>query len=161
MESEVFEVSIRGMHSLVIPDQYAMPFIEAGHSRVKVCASFEDRKLEFHAALKKYRGQFMITFGKRYQKELGVYPNDFFRIQFFEDTSKYGVSMPEELEAVLESDDEAKLIFESFTPGKIRSIIYTVARYKSPQTRIDKSLIFADNIKRGILDPKAFFKSLR
>ncbi|WP_258848503.1 hypothetical protein [Polaribacter sp. WD7] len=39
-------------------------------------------------------------------------------MQLFEDTSKYGVDMPEEHEAVLMSDYDAYCIFESFTAGK-------------------------------------------
>lgn len=45
-----------------------------------------------------------MMFGKRYQKELGVFPNYYFKLQFFKGTSKYGLDMPEELEAVLLSD---------------------------------------------------------
>lgn len=160
MKSPVFELSIKGMHSLLIPEEIARMFTEAGHSRVKVIAQFEGKILEFHAALKQYQGNYVMTFGKRYQKELGIYPNDYFQMQLFEDTSKYGVEVPEELEAVLESDPDAKQIFESFTPGKIRSIIYAISRYKNAQTRIDKSLILADNIKRGIRDQREFFKPL-
>ena len=158
MESEVFEVSLKGIHSLVIPERYAMPFLNTVKPRVRVAAEFEGKSIAFHAALQKYRGRYMITFGKRYQKELGVYPNDYFQLQLFEDKSKYGVDMPEELEAVLQSDKEISDIFHSFTAGRIRSLIYTIARYKNSQTRIDKSLILAENLRKGIRDPKELFK---
>ena len=49
-------------------------------------------------------------FGKRLQKELGVFQNDYFEMQLFQDTSKYGVDMPEELEAIILSDYEAFII---------------------------------------------------
>ncbi len=160
MESPVFELSIKGMHSLVIPEEIARMFTEKGHSRVRVKAQFEGKILEFHAALKQYQGNYVMTFGKRYQKELGIFPNDYFQLQLFEDTSKYGVEVPEELEAVLQSDEDARQIFESFTPGKIRSIIYAIARYKGAQTRIDKSLILAENMKRGIRDQREIFKAV-
>ena len=100
-----------------------------------------------------------MMFGKRYQKELGVFPNDYFQLQFFEDTSKYGVEMPEELDAVFLSDYDAFTIFESFTPGKKRGIIYMIARYKNSQTRIDKSLLLCENLKKGIRDPRMLLKS--
>ena len=158
MNSPPFEVSLRGSHSLLIPDQHAMPFVEKGIGRVRVEASFEGKKLSFHAALQKYQGQFVMTFGKRYQKELGIFPNDYFELTLFEDTSKYGVEMPEELEVVLEGDPEAFRIFESFTEGKIRSLIYVITRYKNSQTRIDKSLILAENLRRGIRDPRELFR---
>jgi hypothetical protein len=159
MKSEVFEVSLKGNHSLVVPDLVALPFLEAQQQRVGVRAVFEGKTIDFHAAIQRYKGQYLITFGKRYQKELGVYPNDYFELQLFEDKSKYGVEMPEELEAVLRSDPEASDIFHSFTAGRIRGLIYTVARYKNSQTRIDKSLILAENLRRGIRDPRQLFKA--
>ena len=160
MKSPVFEVSLRGSHSLIIPERHALPFIEKGQGRVKVQVNFEGKTLNFHAALQKYQGQFVMTFGRRYQKELGVFPNDYFEMQLFEDTSRYGVEMPEELEVVLQGDPEAFKIFESFTEGKIRSLIYVIARYKNSQTKIDKSIILAENLKRGVRDPKDLFKAV-
>ncbi|WP_161991923.1 YdeI/OmpD-associated family protein [Flagellimonas algicola] len=79
-------------------------------------------------------------------------------MQFFEDTSKYGVEMPEELEAVLSTDMDAETIFESFTDGKKRSIIYMISGYKNSQTRIDKSLLLCENLKRGVKDNKALLE---
>ena len=160
VKSQVFEVSLRGSHSLIIPESHAFPFVEKGHGRVRVQARFEGKAIDFHAALQKYQGQFVITFGRRYQKELGIYPNDYFELQLFEDNSRYGVEMPEELEVVLQSDPEAKQVFESFTAGKIRSLIYVIARYKNSQTRIDKSIILTENLKRGIRDPRELFRSV-
>ena len=68
--------------------------------------------------------------------------------------------MPEEFSAVLESDPEAADIFESFTDGKKRSLIYYVLRFKSSQLRIDKALIISENIKIGVTDPKEIVKPL-
>ncbi len=154
MKSQIFEVSLKGNHSLEIPEEHALPFLVKGHKRVMAIAEFEGKKLRFHAALQKYKGRYVITFGKRYQKELDIFANDYFQLQFFEDISKYGVDVPEELEAVLESDPEAQKILESLSDGKIRSIIYMIARYKNSQTRIDKSLILCDNLKLGFRDPR-------
>lgn len=100
-----------------------------------------------------------MMFSKRHQKELGIFPNDYFQLQFFEDDSKYGVNMPEELKDVLSSDHEAFQIFESFTDGKKRSIIYMISRYKVAQTRIDKSLLVCENLKRGIRHNHELLKS--
>ena len=97
-------------------------------------------------------------FGKRLQKELNIFQNDYFEMQLFEDTSKYGVDVPEELDAVFLSDYEAFKIFENLTPGKKRSIIYAISRYKNSQTKIDKSLIMCENLKRGHLNPYSILK---
>ena len=109
----------------------------------------------------KYNGNFIISFGKRYQKQIGVDFNDYFELRIEEDDSKYGVEVPEEFLAVLESDPEASEIFESFTDGKKRSLIYYVLKFNNSQTRIDKVLIISENIKMGIKDPKELIKDHR
>ena len=150
MQSKPFEISLSGTHSLEIPDSIAEPFIKKGHKRVKVIANFDGRTITFYGALQKRNSRYYMIFGKKNQKALGVYPNDYFELQFFEDTSRYGVEMPEELDAVLQSDLKAYSIFDSFTDGKKRGIIYMVLGYKNSQTRIDKSLLICENLKRGI-----------
>ncbi|MBT8261182.1 MAG: YdeI/OmpD-associated family protein [Bacteroidia bacterium] len=161
MVSEIFEVTITGTHGVKLPESAAAPFYKAGHKRVKMTAWFKDKHIEFHGALHLNKGNFVISFGKRYQKELGVGFNDYFDLQLAEDTSKYGVEMPEELSAVLESDPMAADVFEDFTDGKKRSLIYYVLRFKNSQTRIDKSLIIAENMKHGISDPKELIRDRR
>ena len=159
MKSEPFEVTLIGTHGLLVPESIAENFLEQGHKRVKIEATFEGKSISFHGAIQQWKGSYLISFGKRYQKELGVFPNDYFKLQFFEDTSKYGVDIPEELEAVLFSDPEAHKIFESFTAGKKRGIIYMILSYKVSQTRIDKSLLLCENLKRGIRNNPDLIKS--
>lgn len=122
-------------------------------------ASFEGKQLTFHAAIQKRNGNYFMMFGKRYQAALGIFPNDYFQLQFFEDTSKYGVDMPEELDVVLLSDYEALAIFETFTPEKKEGIIYAISRYINSQTRIEKSLLLYENLKRGVRDNRILLKS--
>lgn len=161
LSSQPFEVTIEGTHSLVVPDGEAKKFASQGLKRVRLKASYEGRELNFHGALHHYQGRYLISFGKRYQKQLGVLVNDYFTLQLFEDTSKYGVEMPEEFQAVLESDPEAMERFEAFTPGKQRSLIYYIQRFKSQQTRIDKALMVTENMKMGITDTRLLVKDHR
>lgn len=161
LSSERFEVSIEGSHGVVVPDAIAQPFSDAGHSRVALKAYFKDNEISFHGKLHRYNNRFMISFGKRYQKELGVDRIDFFELQIFENTTKYGVEVPEEFQAVLDSDPEALEGFEKLTDGKKRSMIYYVGRFKNSQTRIDKALIISENIKLGVTDPKEMVKDRR
>ena len=156
--SKRFEITIEGTHAVIIPDKIATSFIKGKNTRVLVKAFFEEKKIEFHAALQKRMGNYVITFGKRKQKDLGVFPSDYFQIQLVEDTTKYGVKMPEELKAVLESDPEASEIFHTFTDGKKRSLIYYVKRFKTSQTRIDKALLISENMKMGIRDQRELVK---
>jgi len=161
MSSARFEVSIVGTHGVAVPDVEAQPFLDAGHSRVAIKAYFEGKEISFHGKLHKYNGRFMISFGKRYQKELGVGRDDLFELQLFEDQSKYGVEMPEEFQAVLDTDMEAFDFFEQLTAGKKRSLIYYISRFKDPQMRIDKALIISENMKMGITDQKELVKDRR
>lgn len=160
MKSPIFEISItENYYALLLSDKIIKPFLDKNQKRVKVIARFEDKEISFYGAIQKRGDHHYMMFGKRYQKELGVFPNDYFQIQFFKDTSKYGVEMPEELEAVLLSDFDAYEIFDSFTNGKKRGIIYEISRYKNTQTKIDKSLILCENLKRGIRENVKLLKS--
>lgn len=160
LQSDPFEVSLAHNHGIVLPDAVVQPFLKKGLTRVKVKASFQGAEVNFHAALvKKKNGLCMMMFSNEKQKTLGVFMNDYFTMQLFEDQSKYGVDMPEELEAVLLSDYDTYSIFETLTPGRQRSIIYAIMRYKNSQTRIDKSLLLTSNLKRGIKDPKLWLKA--
>lgn len=155
MKSDTFEVGLLDQYHIFIPESIFKPFIQAKLSRVKVKASFQNKIIEFYAAVKRDKNtdDYKMMFGKRLQKELGVLQNDYFEIQLFEDKSKYSVDVPEELEEVFKFDAEAFKIFETLTTGKKRSIIYAIARYKNSQTRIDKALIICENLKRGQLKP--------
>lgn len=160
LKSDPFEVVLGHSHAIVIPNEVAQLFLSKNHKRVKVEARHNGEHISFYAALTaKKNGLCVLMFSKEKQKTLGVFMNDYFSMQLFEDQSKYGVDMPEELEAVLLSDYDAYTIFENLTPGKQRSIIYTILRYKSSQTRIDKALILTNNLKRGITDQKLWLKS--
>lgn len=161
MKSDLFEVGLLDQYHLSIPEEVFLPFKEAKQSRIKVNAWHKDNSIEFYAAIKldKNTGEYRIMFGKRLQKSLGVFQNDYFTLQISKDTSKYGVDMPEELDAVFKNDTEAFEIFENLTAGKKRSIIYAVSRYKSIQTRVDKSLIVCKNLKNGVTNPMKILKS--
>jgi len=156
LTSQKFKVSLVGTHGLVIPEVIARSFVDEGHSRIAIKAFFGGNEISFHGKLHQYLGRFLISFGKRYQKELG-----FFELQLIENTSKYGVEMPEEFQAVLDSDLEAYERFEKLTVGKKRSLIYLILRIKNSQTRIGKALIISENIKMGITDQRELIKDRR
>ena len=159
MNSTSFETSLQSNHSITVPDDIVKSFMEKGHKRVKVKITFNNKSVEFHAALQKYLGIYHITFNKANQKKLGIFPNDYFKVELSEDTSKYGVDMPEEFGAVLQSDPEAFEIFEGLTDGKKRSLIYYILKIKNSQTRIDRALIITENLKRGIRDNRELIKN--
>lgn len=152
LKSEPFEVTIIGKHSILLPLEHIKLFLKKGDTRVKVKAKNNKKEIEIHAALLKRKDGYYMMFGKRNQEKIGVSKDTTFTIQLFEDTSKYGVEVPEEMDAVLLTDYEAYKIFESLSAGFKRSLIYAISRYKNSQTRIDKSLILCENLKKGIQD---------
>lgn len=158
MDTNSFESSLSSTHTVIVPHTVAASFINNGHKRVVATITFNQKSVVFHAALQKYHGMYHITFNKQNQKKLGVFLNDYFAVTLHPDTSKYGVEMPEELEAVLQSDPEAQRIFESFTAGKKRGLIYYILKIKNSQNRIDKSLMITENLKRGITDQRELIK---
>ena len=162
MQSEIFTVTHIDKYLVFIPKEIYQPFADEKQSRVKVIATHQHKKIEFYAAVKndKESGHFKMMFSKAKQKELNLSLGDDFEMQLFENTSKYGVDMPEELDAVLLSDFDAYQIFENLTKGKQRSIIYYILRLKNSQKRIDQSLLLCENLKRGNTENKELFKPL-
>ncbi len=154
-----FEVTLEGTHAVQIPVEIAAKFLDKGKQRVLVRAFSEKKEIEFHAALRKRLGNYLITFGKRHQKALEIFPNDYFFLQLIEDTSEYGVAMPHEMEAVLESDPDAMGAFETLSDGKKRSLIYHIRRIKTSQKRIERALVISENLKMGIRDNRELVKS--
>ncbi len=148
-----------GKSGILLPEKIVLPFLEKGLKRVQVEAKFEGNTISFHGAIQRRGDGYFMMFGKKNQKTLGIFPNDYFTIQFFEDRTKYGVFMSEELDAVLMSDVAASQIFEGLTDGKKRGIIYMISRYKGAQTRIDKSLLLCENLKKGIRDNRHLLKT--
>lgn len=160
IESPRFESTLHSIHSFLVPEEIARIFRDQGKDRVRVRIRFEGKEVFYHAALKPVKGTCPVMLNKSNQKLLGLFPNDYFEVCLYEDTTKYGVDLPEEFEAVLESDPGAMAAFDALSIGKQRGLIYMILRFKNSQTRIDKTLALCENLKRGIRDPKELFRPL-
>ncbi len=115
--------------------------------------------MSFHRAVanSKEVGHY-IMLGKNSLKKLGAWEGVEVEVEIKKDTSEYGAEMPEELDVVIGTDEEALLIFESLTPGKKRSIIHLVGSAKRSETRINRALKIVENLKMGVRDPRGFLK---
>lgn len=90
---------------------------------------------------------YIIINGKK-QKKWGISISDKELTATIElDHSKYGMEVPEELEALLDQDREGSKAFEAITPGKQRYIIHYVSSVKSSQKRIDRAILLIENLK--------------
>jgi hypothetical protein len=158
MKSPAAELNLQGTHSVRLPPSLVDPFINKGQRRAVVVACFEDRTVRFHAALQKRKGAYWIMFSKGHQKALGIFPNDYFRLHLEEDQTEFGAEMPPELEEVLYQDPEAAHLFRGLSPGACRSVIYAVARYKTPQRRVDLALDICERLKVGMRSGRELVK---
>ena len=75
--------------------------------------------------------RYFININKALRKKLGLNEGSEVVCEIWEDTSKYGMPVPEEFEEVLNTDPEGLKFFEGLTPGKKRSLIHIVAKLKN------------------------------
>lgn len=147
-----FTDSIWGYY-LPVPEEVASQFVQGNFRRV-VCTLNNQHTL--HAAILPNKGRWYILVSQPILKKLKLKEGDKVRVILEQETSTYGMPMPEELEICLWQEDEAMSIFEGLTPGKQRSLIYIVSKIKSPDIRINKSLVIARHLSesKGKLDYK-------
>jgi|LakMenEpi03Aug12_release.lakeMendotaPanAssembly.Ray.scaffolds.fasta_scaffold173335_4 hypothetical protein len=143
-----------GMHCLWVPDETVNSFDK--QKRVIATAA----KLQWHCAFNKSKTHgYYIYLNKEKYKELNLKNGSKIKIDFKADTTDLQFHFPEELEEVLATDLKAKKIFDSLTPGNKRGIIHLIAKIKSIDKRIEKSLLLAKRLKLGITSQKEIFKS--
>lgn len=154
--SYTIEKFSNGMHYITIDRELAESFIKEGHKRV-LCRV--NNEVVFHGAImpKKDKSYF-INIGLTICKKLKVVEGATVQVELVIDHSKYQFEMPEEFEEVLQSDDEANLIFQSLTDGNKRALIYLVTQVKSSDKRIDRALKIAQKIKYGITSARIILK---
>ena len=93
-------------------------------------------------------GDFVIVVNKAKRTRLGIGEGDKIAVELREDTSKYGLPMPEELQEVLNQDPGGNKLFHALTPGRQRSILYFIGKIKDVDRRIHTALIFIEHLKK-------------
>ena len=97
---------------------------------------------------------YYITLGKRIINEANIKTKEILDIAFKEDKSELQFEIPEEFREVIETDPEARKIFNSLTDGNKRGLIALVLQVKSIDTKIERSLKIAEKLKFGIKSPQ-------
>ena len=103
----------------------------------------------FPCALMPYDGAFFLMVNKSVRTRLGIEAGDTVSVELAKDESKYGMPMPEEFQEVLDQDAEGDRLFHALTPGKQRSMLYFIGKFKDIDRRIHTSLIFLEHLKRN------------
>lgn len=94
----------------------------------------------FHCALlPDGRGHYYILLNKK-RKAL-IQNQNTIEVRLEPDHSKFGMPIPEEFEAVMQTDPDGAHDFLNLTPGKQRSLLHLIAKIKSVDLKIEKSLI--------------------
>lgn len=94
-------------------------------------------------------GRHFVMFTKANAKKIGVSVGEMLHVQLVPDTSQYGMTMPDELAALLEMDSELDALFHDLTAGKQRTLIHAVSSVKNTDGRLNRALIISDYIKNG------------
>jgi hypothetical protein len=110
----------------------------------------------FHCAMLPKVTFHYILLNREVCKKLNLHLNDDIEVTLEKDESKYGMPLSEEMQEVFFSDPEGSELFHQLTPGKQRSLIHLVNKYKSSQLRIEKSFVILYHLKnrKGVLDFK-------
>lgn len=135
-----------GWHYIPVAWKVGEKFPKTGTTRRVICTINSTET--FPAALMPYDGEFTIVVNKERRKKLGLAAGDRITVEIAADESKYGMPMPEELEEVLNQDPDGLAAFEAMTPGKRRSLMFSIAKIKDIDKRIHTALIFVEHIKK-------------
>jgi hypothetical protein len=114
-----------------------------------------NESLDFNCALlPDGKGNYFINLNKEIRDKLSLQLNDNVKISLIIDESKYGMPISPVFEELLNQDPEGSAFFHALTPGKIRSILYVIAKPKSEQKQLEKGVIVLEYLKEveGKLD---------
>ena len=157
---ETFETDLWG-HHVVVPAEIAEQLVAENNSRRVICRISDT--ISTHSALMPSGGTWFILVNKKIREELGLVTGKKVDVQLENDTTEYGMPMPEELGVMLDQDDEGNAFFQGLTPGKQRSLIYIVSKVKNTDSRINKSLAILYHLKEqgGKVDFKRLNETIK
>ena len=145
--TSVLERSTNGLWGAHVraPGRIAAKF--AGSDSRRVVCTLNDTEQHQCAILPFGNGTFVITVNKKRRDSLGLEFGMDVEVTLRKDQSKYGLPLPEELQEALRQDAEGSALFHALTPGRRRTLLYTVASAKSPDKRVARAIIVLDHLK--------------
>ncbi|MEM1216808.1 MAG: YdeI/OmpD-associated family protein [Bacteroidota bacterium] len=146
------------MQMMPVPPEVADAFTA---KKVKRLVASVNGHEHFHCALTSMGdGHYGVMLSQGKQDKFGVWEGETFQVTLLEDESEYGMPMPAEWEEVMAVDEAAWEAFQQLTPGRKRSVLYQVGSAKREETRIERALRIAENLKLGFTNPKDFMRKL-
>lgn len=152
---EIFTDSPVGYHSHIkIPEAIFAALASICVDKRVVCTI--NGNVTFHGAMMPKGSFHYILLNQEIIKKNKLQYNQEVFVQLEKDNSQYGIPMSEEMEEVLRSDPEGSLFFHQLTPGKQRTLIYSINKVKSSALKIERSFVIMEHLKKrkGNLDFK-------
>ena len=148
-------------HHIVIPEEIARHFLDSTGKRIVL--TINDKASYQGAIIPDGQGYWFVNINSAIRKELGLLVGEEIIVRLEVDESKYGLPMPEELEAILEQDPDADRLFHELTPGKQRNLLYIAGQPKNPDIRIRRGLVIARHLieQQGKIDFKLLNQSMK
>jgi hypothetical protein len=141
----------------VVPYKISKALLNGSKDRRVICTINGEHTFQC-ALMPKGDGSYFIMLNKSIRQKLQLNTGSKVTMTLTKDDSEFGMEIPEEMSASLESDPEAEGIFKSLTPGKQRALIYMVNSVKNSQKKIKKSLVILTHLKNN--DGKIDYKQL-
>jgi len=149
-ETSIDYLSNLRLHYLIIPSEILTTLNkgeEKGKFNQRVIVRVND-SVEWQGGIVALKdGDGYISFSSARMKKLGLERYDEVNVELKLDISEYGHEFPAELEELFLQDPEAKERFEMMTKGKQRTIIYYILQAKSTDKRLERSLLYMNNLK--------------
>lgn len=139
---------------LVLPPEVSSFFLQNKTRRV-VCLI--NGQVSYSCGLMpKGNDEYFVNVNAKVQKQLQIKIDDEVTVKIKADDSKYGLPMPEELQAILEMDEYGNKMFHQLTPGKQRNLLHIIGKPKSSEIRLKKAMTIVEYLKEvaGKLDFK-------
>lgn len=135
-------------HIILLPDD-VIAQLPDGRLR---CKGTLNNKTDFNLAIQ-YRktGERFIAISGILMKAAQIKLNTMFTVSFVL-VDKDLVEIPEELEALLEQDEEASVLWKSFSSAWQRGFAHYVASVKNPDSRIKRAIQIMEKAKHGQLN---------
>ena len=137
---------------MIVPSEEELEKVPGYDKRKRIRCSIEG--LEPHPCIfHKVNGQFGLMVTKQKMKSKGWIHGQLVDVKIYDETSKYGMAMPEVWEEMMDQEEEIFHRFESLTPGRQRSILHYIGSAKRIETQIQRALLVSRNLKLGAKDP--------
>jgi hypothetical protein len=139
------------MHYILLSQTDVKRLTTGGNKRI-IC-SFNDH-YRIHAAIMRTKeGMYYVMIGSQHLKALQLRAGSVVKLVLKKDDTELQFQVPEEFAEVMATDPVAEKIFNSLTPGNKRGLIALVNMVKSIDKKIERSLLIAEKLKKGVSSP--------